>query len=48
MMVNTFLKIAEGQRNGDADFVNTIAEEILGRKPITVEEFASHYYQAFK
>ncbi|MEJ7643775.1 MAG: NmrA family NAD(P)-binding protein [Chryseolinea sp.] len=48
MMINTFLAIAEGQRNGKADFVNTVAEEILGKKPITVEEFAKHYSQFFK
>jgi uncharacterized protein YbjT (DUF2867 family) len=48
MMINTFLAIAEGQRNGKADFVNTVAKEILGKEPISVEEFAKHYSQWFK
>lgn len=48
MMINTFLAIAEGQRNGKADFVNTVAEEILDRKPTTVEEFAKRYATFFK
>jgi len=48
MMINTFLAIAEGQRNGNADFVNTVVEEILNKKPITVEQFALDYTQMFK
>ncbi|MDR7129736.1 uncharacterized protein YbjT (DUF2867 family) [Algoriphagus sp. 4150] len=48
MMINTFLAISEGQRNGKAGFVNTVGEEILGRKLITVKEFAKDYSEAFK
>lgn len=48
MMIQTFLAIAEGQRNGKADFVNTVVEEILNKKPITVEQFALDYKQMFK
>jgi uncharacterized protein YbjT (DUF2867 family) len=48
MMINTFIAIAEGQRNGKADFVNTVGEHLLDRKLITVEQFAKDYSEAFR
>lgn len=48
MMINTFIAIAEGQRNNKADFVNTVGEEILGKKLITVEQFAKDYLASFR
>lgn len=48
MMINTFIVIAEGQRNGKADFVNTVGEDILGKKLITVEQFAKDYLESFR
>ena len=48
MMINTFIAIAEGQRNGKADFVNTVGEDILGKKLITVEQFAKDYLESFR
>lgn len=48
MMINTFIAIAEGQRNGKADFVNTVGEEILGKKLTTVEQFAKDYLESFR
>lgn len=48
MMIQTFLAIAEGQKNGKANFVNTAVEEILNKKPITVEQFAMDYKEMFK
>jgi len=48
MMVDTFLAISEGQRNGKADFVNTVGEEILGKRLITVEQFAKDYAESFR
>lgn len=47
-IVNTLLAIADGQRSGQADFVNNMVEEILGKKPITIEKFAKDYYKSFK
>jgi uncharacterized protein YbjT (DUF2867 family) len=48
IMINTFVAIAEGQRHGKADFVNKQVEELLGRKPITIQKFAKDYVQFFK
>lgn len=48
MMIETFISIAEGQRNGKADYVNTVGEQLLGKKLITIEQFARDYSQAFK
>jgi len=48
MMINTFIAIAEGQRNGKADFVNKQVEELLNRKPIDIYKFAEDYVQYFK
>lgn len=48
IMINTFIAIAEGQRNGNADFVNTVGEDLLGKKLITVEQFAKDYSTLFK
>lgn len=48
MMINTFIAIAEGQRKGKAEYVNKQVEELLGRKPITVQQFAEDYRHYFK
>lgn len=48
MMVDTFLAIAEGQRNGQAAFVNNAVQGILNRKPLTVADFAREYVAAFR
>lgn len=48
MMINTFVAIAEGQRNGKADFVNKQVAALLNRKPISVQQFAKDYVHYFK
>jgi uncharacterized protein YbjT (DUF2867 family) len=48
MMIDTFLVIAELQRNGKASLVNDTVQQILGRQPRTVESFARDYSQLFK
>lgn len=48
MMINTFIAIAEDQRRGKANFVNSQVEDLLGRKPINIQEFTKDYVQYFK
>jgi uncharacterized protein YbjT (DUF2867 family) len=48
MMVNTFLAISEGIRNGKATFVNDTVREILNKAPGSIEDFAKEYAIAFK
>jgi uncharacterized protein YbjT (DUF2867 family) len=48
MMVNTFIAIAEGQRQGKADYVNDQVEKLLGRKPIDIRQFAKDHVRYFK
>jgi hypothetical protein len=48
MLIDTFLVIAELQRNGKASLVNDTVQQILGRQPRTVESFARDYSQLFK
>lgn len=47
-MVDTFLAIAEGQRNGKAAFVNNAVAELLSKPPRTIEDFANAYASSFK
>jgi uncharacterized protein YbjT (DUF2867 family) len=46
--VQTFLAIAEGQRNGKAAFVNNTVSEILGKPPRTIEDFVKTNIEWFK
>lgn len=48
MMINTFIAIAEDQRRGKANFVNSQVEDLIGRKPINIQEFTKDYVQYFK
>ena len=48
VMVNTFLAIAEGQRNGQATFVNDIVARLLNKPARTIADFARDYAASFQ
>ncbi|MCF6405134.1 SDR family oxidoreductase [Chitinophaga filiformis] len=48
LMIQTFIAIAEGQRQGKATFTNTIVKDILNKPSRTIHDFAMDYASWFK
>lgn len=47
-LIHTFIAIAEGQRDGKADFTTSSVRDILGKPSRTVEGFANDYADIFR
>lgn len=48
VLVNAFMELNRIQRAGHASVVSPVVEQVTGKKPITFEQFARDYVEAFK
>lgn len=46
--IGALLSVAEGQRNGQATFVNNTVQEILNKPPRTIDDFSKDYIEWLK
>lgn len=47
-LINTILELYDYYRKGNASYVSSAVEEVIGRKPITFAQFANEYAEAFR